>query len=324
MLSGGGWTAHETLRPLAYSTLADLVHHVRHVLPLKHLASAVLLFSKNVHDESLPTNIQTMSCKLLLNLVDLIRQRSETENNVRQGRQILMRMLEVYVLKFKTIVKLQLPVLVNKLKQPKEEMKVADTKDIEKSKFGFPPTQAANYNVADCRSLVKTLVCGAKTITWGCAACKTTETGPKFQAKETLVFIKLVKWALQALDIYTLGGNPGKLKEITCAYLVKLNGKFCHVFVLISYQYLLQVIHCKREQPPCRLCEVKRREKFWNTLLAFSQCWIRRHSRRFSQPASTTWSTALPRIQPFKLLATLFYQIQARLPFSPPFSSSIC
>ena len=40
----------------------------------------------------------------------------------------------------------------------------------EKSKFGFP--QSNNYNVADYRSLVKTLVCGVKTITWGCAACK--------------------------------------------------------------------------------------------------------------------------------------------------------
>lgn len=40
----------------------------------------------------------------------------------------------------------------------------------EKSKFGFP--QNNNYNVADYRSLVKTLVCGVKTITWGCSACK--------------------------------------------------------------------------------------------------------------------------------------------------------
>lgn len=46
--------------------------------------------------------------------------------------------------------------------QPKEE----------KSKFGFP--QNNNYNVADYRSLVKTLVCGVKTITWGCSACKVT------------------------------------------------------------------------------------------------------------------------------------------------------
>lgn len=55
VLLGGGWTVHESLRPLAYSTLADLVHHVRQLLPLTDLAIAAHLFSKNVHDESLPT-----------------------------------------------------------------------------------------------------------------------------------------------------------------------------------------------------------------------------------------------------------------------------
>ena len=80
-------------RPLAYSTLADLVHHVRQNLPLTDLSLAVQLFAKNIDDESLPSNIQTMSCKLLLNLVDCIRSKSELENG--NGRDILMRMLEV-------------------------------------------------------------------------------------------------------------------------------------------------------------------------------------------------------------------------------------
>lgn len=52
-------------------------------------------------------------------------------------------------------------------------------------------------------------MCGVKTITWGVAACKTNGTQPtlpakQFQPHETLVFIRLVKWALKALDIYTL------------------------------------------------------------------------------------------------------------------------
>ncbi|ERE76895.1 transformation/transcription domain-associated protein [Cricetulus griseus] len=73
ILIGSGYTARETLRPLAYSTLADLVHHVRQHLPLSDLSLAVQLFAKNIDDESLPSSIQTMSCKLLLNLVDCIR-----------------------------------------------------------------------------------------------------------------------------------------------------------------------------------------------------------------------------------------------------------
>ncbi|GFG36813.1 hypothetical protein Cfor_08647 [Coptotermes formosanus] len=204
VLLGKGWTTHESLRPLAYSTLADLVHHVRQHLPFSDLARAVHLFAKNVHDETLPTSIQTMSCKLLLNLVECIRTRSEEEKG--QGRELLMRMLEVFVLKFKTIAKLQLPVLMSK-------WYVQDSLIKDKSRFGFPSSQASNYSVTDCRGLVKTLVCGVKTITWGCASCKnstgdTAIQSKQFQPKETLVFIRLVKWAMQALDIYTLSVTP--------------------------------------------------------------------------------------------------------------------
>lgn len=245
ILLGRGWTTRETLRPLAYSTLADFVHHVRQMLPLNDLDKVIHLFSKNVHDESLPTCIQTMSCKLLLNLVDCVRCRSENENG--RGRELLMRMLQVFVLKFKTISKLQLPVLINKskgtanpptvlagatpqnvqspaeVKQEDQKLPLAEPLVIgEKSKFGFPASQAQNYSVSDCRSLVKTLVCGVKTITWGIAACKTSAEGvavqnKQFQPKETLVFISLVKWAMQALDIYTLNVGPagGAFPHIT-------------------------------------------------------------------------------------------------------------
>ncbi|XP_044261128.1 transcription-associated protein 1 [Tribolium madens] len=234
VLLGRGWTTHESLRPLAYSTLADLVHHVRQQLPLSDLTRAVHLFSKNVHDDTLATTIQTMSCKLLLNLVDCIRLRSDSENST-EGRELLMRMLEVFVVKFKTIAKIQLPILTAKSKQQnnKSQVEVKSEEGVqnpaevlenalattqsrneqkeEKSKFGFP--QNNNYNVADYHSLVKTLVCGVKTITWGCSACKSSSSHSSvatkhFQPHETLVFVRLVKWALKALDIYTLYPGP--------------------------------------------------------------------------------------------------------------------
>ena len=50
-------------------------------LPLSELSSAVDLFSKNIHDDSLPSSIQTMSCKLLLNLVESIRTKSDEEKD---------------------------------------------------------------------------------------------------------------------------------------------------------------------------------------------------------------------------------------------------
>ena len=86
-----------------------------------------------------------------------------------------------------------------------------------KAKFGFPASQAQNYTVGDCRALVKTLVCGVKTITWGLTSTKTDTpanspmgpagnaaaanvlTNTQFQPKETLVYIRLVKWAMEVI-----------------------------------------------------------------------------------------------------------------------------
>ena len=255
LLFGKGWTTNESLRPLAYSTLADLVHHVRQHLPSADLARAVHLFAKNVHDESLPTSIQTMSCKLLLNLVECIRQRSDVENG--PGRDLLIEMLEVFVLKFKSIVKLQLPTLIGtktkadnngqaangqseppqspslswanngvppsssppgsvevKTEETRASLLLLDTSRDEKEKMMKSAARIPGpvFSITECRSLVKTLVCGVKTITWGCAACKVpldstsnaAPTGKNLQPKETVIFIRLVKWAMKALDIYAL------------------------------------------------------------------------------------------------------------------------
>uniref|UniRef100_A0A8C5E214 Transformation/transcription domain-associated protein n=1 Tax=Gouania willdenowi TaxID=441366 RepID=A0A8C5E214_GOUWI len=236
ILIGSGYTARETLRPLAYSTLADLVHHVRQNLPLTDLSLAVQLFAKNIDDESLPSNIQTMSCKLLLNLVDCIRSKSEQENG--NGRDILMRMLEVFVLKFHTIARYQLVSIFKKCK-PQSEMGVVDPGTLPgvpatptpsttpaipppapPTPVAAAPPQAATpfdrpgdkddkqtFQVPDCRSLVKTLVCGVKTITWGITSCKAPGEAQfipnkQLQPKETQIYIKLVKYAMQALDIY--------------------------------------------------------------------------------------------------------------------------
>ncbi|KAF3813899.1 hypothetical protein GH733_017931 [Mirounga leonina] len=251
ILIGSGYTARETLRPLAYSTLADLVHHVRQHLPLSDLSLAVQLFAKNIDDESLPSSIQTMSCKLLLNLVDCIRSKSEQESG--NGRDVLMRMLEVFVLKFHTIARYQLSAIFKKCK-PQSELGAVEAAlpgvptapaapgpapspaPVPAPAPPPPPTPATpvtpapvppfekqgekdkedkqTFQVTDCRSLVKTLVCGVKTITWGITSCKAPGEAQfipnkQLQPKETQIYIKLVKYAMQALDIYQvqIAGN---------------------------------------------------------------------------------------------------------------------
>lgn len=98
------------------------------------------------------------------------------------------------------------------------------------------------FQVTDCRSLVKTLVCGVKTITWGITSCKAPGgnsalelfrhdafhrvglfpvtdcalslpeaqfiPNKQLQPKETQIYIKLVKYAMQALDIYQVRQCP--------------------------------------------------------------------------------------------------------------------
>ncbi|XP_046847243.1 transformation/transcription domain-associated protein-like isoform X2 [Xenia sp. Carnegie-2017] len=231
VLIGSGWTARESLRPLAYSTLADLVHHVRSHLPLQHLSLAVHLFSKNVHDESLPVSIQTMSCKLLLNLVEGIRKSDEQGT----GREILMRMLEVFVRKFHSIAMHELPMIMEKCDKKndfstnttKEAVTATTTVDananmqkvtlpslVQESESSsskkFVESKTSNFSAADCKSMVKTLVCGVKTITWGAGSCRDATTSTQAQApsdkfflpQETPLFSRLLKYALQALDIY--------------------------------------------------------------------------------------------------------------------------
>ena len=94
----------QTLRPLAYSTLADLVHHVRRTLTLEQLSKVIHSFSRNIHDPTLPITIQTTSVRLLLNLVDSTFHNDNRDDSL--GRQLLARILSTLVNKFGTLQKL--------------------------------------------------------------------------------------------------------------------------------------------------------------------------------------------------------------------------
>ena len=101
LLIGTGRTCYETLRPLAYSTLVDLVHHVREKLTMPQLANIVYLYSRNIHDPTLPLSIQTLSAKILRTLVESIVCRN-TENVI-QGRTLLICILDSFVNKFSSL-----------------------------------------------------------------------------------------------------------------------------------------------------------------------------------------------------------------------------
>lgn len=87
-------------------------------MTLHQLVTAVGLFSRNVHDPSLPMPLQTTSIRLLTNLVEgIYRKNSESDGEtinvtslaialkllIGKGRVLLVRILDTFVRKFGTM-----------------------------------------------------------------------------------------------------------------------------------------------------------------------------------------------------------------------------
>ncbi|RVX66256.1 hypothetical protein B0A52_10183 [Exophiala mesophila] len=96
ILIGDGLTVYETMRPLAYSMLADLIHHVRDSLDRDQIRRTIEVYTKNLHDTFPGTSFQTMSAKLLLNMAESI---TKLENK-QDARYFLIMILDAIGDKF--------------------------------------------------------------------------------------------------------------------------------------------------------------------------------------------------------------------------------
>lgn len=99
ILIGHGLTSFETLRPLAYSTVADFIHNVRNELTPKQIWSTVQIYCDLLKDDSLALTVQIMSAKLLLNLVERIMKLP----NKLEGRQLFMIIIDSYAKRFHSL-----------------------------------------------------------------------------------------------------------------------------------------------------------------------------------------------------------------------------
>ena len=102
-LVGTGRLCAETLRPLAYSFLAELVHHMRAELTLPQIRKTVHVFSTNMQDERLPLSVQMTCARLMHHLVESIfRRRAETTpGSADEARALLVKILDATVTKFR-------------------------------------------------------------------------------------------------------------------------------------------------------------------------------------------------------------------------------
>ncbi|CAH8274165.1 unnamed protein product [Arabidopsis lyrata] len=165
VLVGTGRACFESLRPLAYSLLAEIVHHVRADLSLSQLSRIIYLFSRNMHDSTLSLNIHTTCARLMLNLVEPIFEKGVDQQSMDEARILLGRILDAFVGKFSTF-KRTIPQLLEE----------GDGKDqiTLRSKLELPVQAVLNLQVPaehskevnDCKNLIKTLVMGMKTIIW--------------------------------------------------------------------------------------------------------------------------------------------------------------
>ncbi|CAI0392859.1 unnamed protein product [Linum tenue] len=166
VLVGTGRACYETLRPLAYSLLAEIVHHVRSDLTLSQLSRIIYLFSSNMHDASLSLSIHTTCARLMLNLVEPIFEKGVDQPSMDEARVLLGRILDAFVGKFSTF-KRTIPQLLEEGEEGKERATL-------RSKLELPVQAVLNLQVpvehskevSDCKNLIKTLVMGMKTIIW--------------------------------------------------------------------------------------------------------------------------------------------------------------
>ncbi|KAL4867062.1 hypothetical protein BDV12DRAFT_124197 [Aspergillus spectabilis] len=176
-LIGDGLTVYETMRPLAYSMLADLIHHVRDHLSRDQIKRTIEVYTKNIHDDLPGTSFQTMSAKLLLNLAEKI---SKLEPK-REARYFLLMILDAFGDKlaamnyqFPNIVKLHKQYQASKKEEPAPEKYLADKEHPpdwdEIDIFSASPLKTSNPRdrgtdpVAENISLFRNLINGLKNI----------------------------------------------------------------------------------------------------------------------------------------------------------------
>ncbi|QPG74496.1 hypothetical protein FOA43_001826 [Brettanomyces nanus] len=98
VLIGDGLTAHETLRPLAYSIVADFIH-VNSELTPKQIWQSVVKYCGYLQDNTLAPTVHIMSAKLLLNLLERILKLEDHAD----ARQLFLIMIDSFGKRFASL-----------------------------------------------------------------------------------------------------------------------------------------------------------------------------------------------------------------------------
>ena len=227
---GEGKLVFDTLRPLAYATMADVVHHVKAELTLVQLSRVVYIFSRNLHDASLPLSVQSAAVRLLLNLVDHIHRTSEAGDGRQSGRPLLVRILYTLTAKFESLQHL-IPKVFAQLNANSALIarKMEENTDAA-SGVTFPTLVSlsspapvlggsrvdddAEDAVKEIKLMLSTMVMGLKTVVWCCRDIKVLNpsTGKKYaplmDEDDIATVGRLLDSGLRCFRIYSLPIPP--------------------------------------------------------------------------------------------------------------------
>jgi phosphatidylinositol kinase/protein kinase (PI-3 family) len=157
LLVGDPCGQNDSLRPLAYSLLAELIHHMRMQLNIKQLHRIIFIFSRILHDSSLTYSVHVTCVRLLLNLVESIYHQRNDPVNARDGRLLLGRILDTFTDKFGTLNTKADNFKVSILEEMKKNSK--DSKSIK----AYSEKRKARYEYIQ---LLRTLIMGMKALLW--------------------------------------------------------------------------------------------------------------------------------------------------------------
>ncbi|KAI9846327.1 MAG: hypothetical protein M1837_004180 [Sclerophora amabilis] len=232
-LIGDGLTVYETMRPLAYSMLADLIHHVREALDKNQIRRTIEVYTKNLHNNFPGTSFQTMSAKLLLNMADCIA-KLEDKND---ARHFLIMILDAIGDKFAAMNR-QYPnaTKVTKFYAEQAADAVADSNALEETRpdwdeidiFNATPIKTSNPRdrgsdpVADNKFLFKNLMNGLKNMFYRLKECNPQpdpisqpnappnwkEVSYGYNAEEVKVITKLFREGAHVFRYYSLEKPP--------------------------------------------------------------------------------------------------------------------
>ena len=166
------------LRPLGYTTLSDLVHHVRSMLSMAQMSRVVCMFSRVLHDSSmtLPMSTQYTAVRTLLSVLDIVFHNKD--RNPQIGRDILVRILKTLVDKLSSLKEYypegtSLPAEEKKelLKSSSENITSKtcagnDLRDQVLAKLELPAGIDPKESERDLKSMVRAIIVGHKTLIW--------------------------------------------------------------------------------------------------------------------------------------------------------------